>query len=460
MSAALTPARTIVASLALLAACGGGAEPRGAPAEPLDVVLVVVDTLGAAHLGCAGAPGDFTPNIDRLAREGKRFERAYATAPWTQPSIASLFTSQMPSRHGVQKLAGHLPDEAVTLAERFREAGFRTHAVVSHFLIEPKLGYAQGFESYNTECVAGHEGIVAEHVTDRALAWLAEPRKEPFFLFVHYFDPHFVYHDHPEIALAGEYDGPVRSGMPIWDLRDAREHLGPADVRHLVELYHEEIAFTDRHLGRLFDALAARKRRPLIVFTADHGEELMEHGWIGHTNSLKDVLLRVPLIVDLPGRVVPGVVSTPVSLLDVFPTIAELALGVAPDPRWEGVSFAGELGERPAGLRARPLFAEVAFEPVDRSPKAAENSAFQRAVVEEGWKLIHDLRAERFELYDTASDPEERVDRWGEDPARDARLRELLLDWERTESEAGDAHELDPDQLEELDKLGYGRSEG
>jgi arylsulfatase A-like enzyme len=402
-----------------------------------NVLLIVVDTLGADHLGSYGAPAGHSPNLDRLASEGKRFSNTYATAPWTQPSVASLLTGRMPSAHAVENMPAHLDEGASTLAERFQSEGFQTQGVISHFLLGEKFGFAQGFAGYDQSAVLKHTGISSEKVTDTAVDWLKHRTPDPFFLFVHYFDPHFVYHDHPGIDLAGKYDGPIESAMPIWDLRDLRGELGARDIDYLVSLYREEISFTDQHIGRLLQYLdeAGLKRDTLVVFTSDHGEELMEHGWIGHTRSLYGELLRIPLIIRQPGTITPGVVETPVSLIDIAPTLEQLVLDTSSDSAVTGQSLAALLFDRPSDFSDRRLYSEVSLADRDDSGggnlRRIEKSALKTALLGERWKLIHDRKSDEFELFDLKADPGDLENLWGADPDRDASLQRELLEWER-----------------------------
>jgi len=451
----------LIAPLMSLAACGGGSEP---PIE--NVVVIVVDTLGAGHLGAYGSETR-SAHFDRLAEGGVRFEQAYSTAPWTKPSIASLFTGVMPSTHGVQKLADKLGEELLTLAELAREGGFHTHAVVSHFLITPEHGYGQGFAGFDGGAIAGHDGISSRNVTDRALAFLGEHASQPdsrrFFLFVHYFDPHFTYHHHPRFSHTAPYDGPVRSGMEIWGLRDLRPELETRDVDHLKGLYREEIAFTDHHIGRLLAGLARNglDGDTLVVFSSDHGEELMEHGWIGHTRTLYDELIRVPLVFSLPGTLDARVVSEPVSILDVAPTIAQLC-GLPYHPRWEGLSLAPLLRDGEAVHLDRPVFAEVAFgsdRSERRNERAGEKFARKTAVVLNDFKLIHDEPSGSYELYDRSGEGIEERNLWRDDMSASHPLYTTLKVWEdgRGSGVTAEDSAFDEAQLEELRQLGYVR---
>lgn len=457
-------------SLALVGCLGCGAEP-GPAAEELNVLLVVVDTLGAEHLGSYGGPAR-TPHLDQLAAQGLRFEQAVATAPWTQPSIASLLTSLMPSQHGVERLGQSLGDEPLTLAEALKERhGLRTHGVVSHVLLLPKNGYAQGFDGYDSQPAGGHDDLSSAEVTDAAIEFIDQHRagssaEERFFLFAHYFDPHYVYRSHEDFKHAPEYQGPIRPGMPIWDLRDQRDELGAEDVDFLRALYHEEIAYTDHHIGRLLQHLerTGLERNTLVVFTADHGEEFMGHGWIGHTRTLYDELVRVPLIMRLPGAIEPGVVTAPVSLIDVAPSVLEL-LGPEVPAEWQGQSLLPYMANPGFDAGPRLVFSEVSYGPkrdVDK-PQAMQKRAHKTALVVGDVKLIHDRLSDGWELYRRADDPGEQRDLLREDPEAAASLGALkskLLAFEaaRGAGSQGDI-EFEESELEELRKLGYLRGE-
>jgi len=454
-TSALAPAPLALACAAVLAcavACGRSRGPN--------VVLIALDTVGAEHLGDEVPGLGHTPNLDALAASGVRFRHAYATAPWTQPSIASLFTSRMPSSHGVVRLRNVLPDTATTLAERLHEVGYETAGFVTHDLLRRRLGYAQGFDHWDESHVGGHRAVTSERLTDAVIGWLDERTSDaPFFLFVHYFDPHFVYQHHAEHDLTAGYDGPLQPGMDIWALRDRRAALTERDLAYLVGLYREEIAFTDRHVGRLLrrlDSFGGAEGNAVVV-VADHGEEFMRHGWIGHTRTLYDELLRVPFLARLPGVPAGRVVDTPVSLLDVAPTLLAVA-GANPDPGAAGLSLLPSLVEG-AAPAARDLHAEVSFEAPERDVHE-EQTVFLTALMRGDLKLVHDLVADRYALFDRAADPEELEDRFASH-AEAERLREALdsFEAERGRDSLGEVESLTPDdaELERLRALGYVR---
>ncbi len=438
----------LAAALLLSFGCGRSGPPN--------VLLVVLDTVSAEHVGLELPELGHTPHLDQLAREGVSFRRAFSTAPWTQPALASLFTSRMPSSHGVVRIRHVLPESAVTLAEQLRAAGYDTAGFVTHRLLARKLGYAQGFSHWDESHIRGHEGITSKQVTDAALAWLEQRRGDaPFFLFVHYFDPHFVYQHHPAHDLTAGYAGPLRPGMDIWKLREMREQLSSADVEYLVGLYREEIAFTDEQLGRLLGELRALgvEDETVVALVADHGEEFMQRGWIGHTNSLYDELLRIPFVLRLPRVWEPRREDVPVSILDLAPTLLAAA-GLAPDAGAEGISLVPYLGAGAPPVPAHDVFAEVSFTS-PREDVRREETVFQTALIRGDLKLVHDLAKRSFSLYDRRSDPGEQSDVAASHPEAGV-LRGALSAWEAQRSGAPAAL-LAPsaEELEQLRALGY-----
>ena len=377
-------------------------------------VLVVVDTLRWDHLGAYGHSRPTSPALDALAAEGVRFERAYSPAPWTKPAVASLLTGLYPSDHGLEAMNHRLAPDLRTLAEILSDAGFRTGAVVSHVVLAEQYenGFAQGFDDF----LEGASGDVEStpRVTDEAVGLLREMAAtgERFFLFVHYFDPHFEYLAHPEFGFASPRAGRLDGSQGIRALREIRETLSDDEVRFLMDRYDEEIRFTDEGIGQLLstlDELGLRDETTVVV-TADHGEEFMERGWLGHTRTLYEELIRVPLIVRRPGEA-PAVVPHPVSTVAVTPSILAW-LGVDPGDTRFG---AAPLGPAPSGDVVR---SEVDWKPV--SPVQKLGPVAKRAVIDGRYKLVRD-RSGAVEVYDLEDDPEERR------PLDDPALRKRLL---------------------------------
>jgi arylsulfatase A-like enzyme/Flp pilus assembly protein TadD len=388
--------------VALLLACAAGCNrietgtPSRTPPSSANLLLITIDTLRADHVGAYGASSARTPTLDALAREGVRFRTAIAPVPLTVPSHASLMTGLYPPRHGVRHNAMFpLADSAQTLAQRLRRAGYATAAVVGSVALARDVGLDRGFDHYDDEigsrlsARAGYRERRAEQVSERAAEWLTRAQR-PFFLWVHYFDPHADYAPPPPFSEAfadHPYDG--------------------------------EIAYVDASLGRLLIALEADARPgdTLVVVTSDHGESLGEHREGTHGYTLYDATQAVPLLFRGPRVPRGGVVDSVVSLVDVAPTILTL-LGLEPATEVDGRSLA-------------PLWDAL---PADR-PAYTESLATQ---LDHGWSPLHALRSQRFlyvraprpELYEIASDPAQRENLLEKQPERAhreiARLGPLL----------------------------------
>jgi len=436
--------------------CGGG---RGAPRN---VLLIVVDTLRADHLSAYGYARDTSPALAELAEEGVRFDRAYAAAPWTKPSVASIFTGQYPHRHGLNFVLATLPASAQTLAERLSQAGFATAGVVSHGFVGPKNGFDQGFEVYDAHEAKGHSHVSTVGVTERALKLLdgLAERERPFFLFVHYFDPHYEYRRHPQYGYASGPVGRLRGGESIHDLRKMGPSLSAEEVEFLESVYDEEIRFTDAGIGRLLAALAKRglEDDTLVIVTADHGEEFFSRGWLGHTRTLYEEVIHVPLVIRVPGGGGRGrAVGAPVSLVSLAPTILDY-LGIdAPDAGFQGPSLRPLIdGSRDVDLP--PVRSEVRFIVLGPDSPLAEKAAFKQAVIDGRYKLIKDFREQTYELYDLERDPGERENLASSRPDL---LQKMLVELNRTRSAEPAAPPvdenatLDPADAAMLRDLGY-----
>ena len=248
--------------------------------QPPNVLFIVVDTLRWDHLGCYGYERNTSPSIDTLASESVRFERAYSAAPWTKPSVASMITGLYPSTHGAAQLKSILPASIDTLAELLSREGFQTAGVVSHLLVSALLGFGQGFDSYLESESRGHDHVSTNGVTNQAIERLEKMAVDgrPFLLFVHYFDPHYNYLRHPEYGFAAEAGGRLTGTENINQLRRMLDSLTHEEIGFLLDLYDEEIRFTDAGIGRLLSRFRelGLYDDTLIILTSDHGEEFLE----------------------------------------------------------------------------------------------------------------------------------------------------------------------------------------
>ena len=305
------------------------------PGRGWNVVLITLDTTRADRLGCYGYARALTPALDELAAKGVLFEQAFCSAPLTLPSHATMLTGLHPPEHGLRVNAKKsLDSTTVTVAEVLRKAGYRTGAFIASFVLDSEFGLDGGFDVYDdgeadNDSVQSAEAKVMQYrsgdrVTDAALKWLAGV-DEPFFCWVHLFDPHQPYRRHEALA------GTAFAGKPSYD---------------------SEIAFADMQVRRLMDFLSGRhlSDRTLVVVVGDHGEGFGQHGEIDHGWMLYDTTMRVPLIFSLPGRVGQGQRSDAlVSLVDLMPTILEFA-GIERASTGMGRSLGAALSGGAAGV--------------------------------------------------------------------------------------------------------------
>jgi len=402
------------AAFALAAASPQAAAPPTTPPRP-SVLLITVDTLRPDSLGWVAGRNE-TPAIDALAGEGLALPAVVSPVPLTLPAHASLLTGLLPRRHGVRDNGQVLGASAPTLAERLRGQGYATAAFVSGYPLRALFGLDRGFDRYDDTLPVGAEGWLerpAAETSAAALHWLRGARR-PFFLWVHYYDPHDPY-------------TPPRA---FW-------RPGPRGA------YDGEVAYVDHAVGALRAGIPAGDRESLLtVLTADHGESLGEHREQAHGFFIYDTTVLVPAVLHFPGRVAPARSGSPARLIDLLPTILDL-LGLPPAANTDGVSLEPLVsGGRPA---AEPAYVETL------QPWTTYGWSPLAAVRHGGWKYI---AAPRPELYDLAHDPGETRDLAAKQPTRAAGLAALLARFERL-GEGAAGRSQDPQVLESLRALGY-----
>jgi choline-sulfatase len=396
--------------------------PGAAPAAPESVVLITLDTTRADRLSPYGFMNVSLPHLERLAGEGVVFDQATSVAPMTLPAHTSLFTGLLPPRHGVRDNADQpLAETETTLAEILRARGLRTGAFVGSVVLDPLRGLKQGFDEYQGVHSTGRNALAvrqrrADAVVDDALRWLGAAAGPPSFLWVHLYDAHVPY-DPPE---------------PYASIYGHNPYVG-------------EIAFADSQIGRLLDALDARRlmERTVVIVAGDHGESLGDHGEEDHGVFVYESVLRIPLIIRAPG-VSPRRVAAVVRLTDVMPTVLDL-LGIPP-PRADGVSLVDLLTGRRSTLDL----------------EAYSESEYPRRL---GWSPLRALRDGRFklidaprpELYDLDRDPFEERNLYDERGATAAAMARRLQVLARSPSATGreSATALPSRLTAELAALGY-----
>ncbi len=424
------------AAALLLAGCGDPPQESGRPAAgdrggaALNVILISIDTTRADALGCYGNASVRTPHIDRLAAEGTRFAQCISNAPVTLPAHASMLTGAYQFVHGARSNGTfQVAPENTTLAELFKQHDYDTAAEVAASVLGRLYGLDQGFDHYGDLLDADRDDRVdttyhversAATITDRGIEFLRARTGRPFFLFLHYFDPHEPY-DPPE---------PYRSRYS--------PYLG-------------EVAYVDEHIGRLMDALRQSDLadRTLVILTSDHGEGLGQHDEPTHAYFLYDSTLHVPLIMWGPGRVPAGrVAEQQVRLVDLASTVVDL-LGWEPTAEMQGASLVSLLE---GGDAAWPEagYADTYY------PAVVFGLAQLRCLRTNAWKYVH---APTPELYDLRSDPGELTNLAAAQPERvaamRAQLRTLIASSPPRPAAGGGRIRMDDAQRRKLEALGY-----
>jgi arylsulfatase A-like enzyme len=428
-----------------------------APGTP-NVLVIVVDTLRADHVSFYGYPRPTTPNLDRIAREGVVFDNAISTAPWTMPSHASMVTGRYPHEHGAVGEHG-LDDHLPTVAEAFRDRGFRTGGFSGNsFYFCRRAGFARGFlhfEDYFYSVgdilhrtiwgrIVNHfiptgvpaleevpERQRAEQINERALRWIDRDRAHPFFVFLNYFDLHDPYL--PEEPFRSKFS---RTPNPGGLIDTDYPTLSPDQLQSEVDAYDGAVNYVDEQIGRMFAELQKRglDRNTIVVITGDHGEAFGEHNLVSHRNSLYRALIHVPLIYWEPVKIPAGVrIDRPVTLASLPATVLDLA-GAGNQRQFPTASLA-ELWTHPQGANN---WADPVSE-MERYLYAPKNypvySGWLKTVVNGKWQLIVSEKLPP-ELYNWRSDPHETIDLAGTKEGQDviSTLRSELLGGGRNES--------------------------
>ena len=444
------PSSGVLAALVLvfvssLASC---AKPDDRPSL---VLLISLDTLRPSHLGVYGYDRATSPNLDAFGNAATVFEHAWSTSSWTLPSHASLFLSQYPHVHGIFGRDHTIPARAELLTEQLQAASYRTGGFYAVSYLSEGRGFGRGFDHYESTRPPAQRSHAAR-VTEVGLQWLDEaPADQPNFLFLHYFDAHAPYGRGTKVSLeacrldgaedsmsyraiservalnylrsegldplelgwsdkgprASRIDATLRASGRQREAAELRDHIqlnkgvGPAEQDCLLELYDQGVRELDRQLGLLFDELKARQifEDALIIIVSDHGETLYEReGFRAHGRYVYDFLTRAVFMVKVPGQTLGArIAKVPVSLVDVWPTIAE-AVGVSTGPEQQGRSLWGLLVGKDSGPGGVVLTENI-------NPRKAA-----QALISWPYKLIVHRRSGKIELFDLAADPGETRD--------------------------------------------------
>ncbi len=453
-------AQRALLSILLAVVALAGTSCRREPKYPRNVIWILVDTLRADHLSLYGYKRSTSPTLDALARESVTFTQARSQASCTYPSVNSMLTSHWPHQFmGQPGNALGIPAGVPTLAEVLRRQGYRTMAISSSPVVRdtpsrfnPTGGFGRGFDVFHEACV-----WKAARCVNRALEPQLRRGKKPFFLYVHYLDPHGPYE--PPNGYRRRFEqGPkpdklfIRKGDPnpiaAWLYAGKpNPHATPEDLQYLVDLYDDEIAYFDGRLAEILDSLrkSGLLDESILIFSADHGEEFLEHNHVKHCRTLFDTSIHTPLLVRVPG-LPPRTLDAPVSNVDLAPTLLDLL----------------DLDAKPlqaVGRSLRPLLEEGKDD-----PKAPPRLQFAiagplRSVSDGRYKLIQDLGDKGSSvLYDLQADPGETTDVLRQQRQAFFRLRKALGAWlQQTEGNmaAGLSLKQANEAEQKLRSLGY-----
>ncbi|MHC5209305.1 MAG: sulfatase family protein [Planctomycetota bacterium] len=440
-----------IAALALLA--------PGVADDPPDVLLITIDTLRADSLGCYGREEARTETLDRLAAEGVRFEHAFAPRGVTLPSLTTVLTGVSPLSHGVLGNGFNVPKNVTTVAELLKARGYETSAFVTNqctTIVDMADHVGRGFDTRH--CAKRTSDLQYEwdeEATESALAWLDRPKQGPAFTWVHYMSPHGQHQPRPELYRDGEIPEWSHSHGELFAMWETQNVSPPPEkMEELWKLYDAEIEGVDLDIA---------------VVAGDHGEEFFQHNnFRGHGDSIYDHVLRVPMIVNAPGRIPPGMVSPRFAeLQDITPTILDL-LDVEHDVAFEGRSLLPLLDPdsepvedvafgtwfRDIVTVRTPRYRYVFNRSPGQKPAHAHRARFDFFNRQE---MLFDLKNDPLELHDLLADPET-ADLPAVVEARTV-LRQKIQDWHKSRQHIEPVEDagviMDPAILEELEALGY-----
>lgn len=417
-----------------------------------NIVLIAADTLRADFLSCYGNKWIETPSVDALAGDGIIFENAVSQASWTLPSHATLMTSRYPLQHGCLSYNNPLSETETTLAEVLKRDGYKTGAFISTFLVSSKFGFNQGFDTFDEDLDPDYQRPVAKF-HDKTLKWIENNKDENFFLWLHYFEPHYPYLEHSpytdkyEKILNGNKKGTFdRSHEWIKEtFNKGKDDLNETDINRLKSLYGGEVSYLDGFIGEVIAKLKEEGvyDNTIIVFTSDHGEMLGEQHIIEHGDSLFQPEINVPLIFKIPSamKVASGRrINSLVELTDVMPTLLGL-LDINTDIKMEGKSlyplFSGD----------KTVLRKYAFSEVHN----------YKSIINDRWKLIMSLPVlDSPMLFNLEDDPGEKKNIYYSEIKKGGALRdEMLRRIENLNNPEPEMSKVSSEDEKRLKSLGY-----
>jgi arylsulfatase A-like enzyme len=420
-----------------------------------NVLVICVDSLRADHLGCYGYKRNTSPHIDTVAHDGVLFTTAISQAPWTKPSVASLFTSMYMSVHNVWygykdtkdfAISCTLSKDIVTIAEILKIHGYETAAFGQKLHLSKEFGFKQGFDLLNMKL-----GKCA-NITKNVISWFQKRHPNKFFVYIHYDDAHFPYNPPDKFKMYDVYKSSANvTGENFKAIRSGEIKLSKEDINHIIASYDGEIRCVDEEIGFLLKQLDGMGygNNTLLIILADHGDEFMEHGGVAHGHTLYEELIRVPLIMKGPAIPKKVQISGLAQSIDIAPTILDI-LDLQPDREMEGKSLV------PLIFRGEDVHDYVYSE-----RKTLNTEGFLRTIRSRRWKLIRDFETKQNLLFDLENDPGEVANVQDQYPQITADLELRLSEWLNRENAKVNktrfqsAVKIDEATKERLKSLGY-----
>ena len=435
--------------------------------KDINVILISIDTLRPDHLSCYGYKRNTTPFLDKIANEGILFKKVISSSSWTAPAMASLFTSLNSSKHGVvhgtvkkddvynQEV---LQDSLVRIPTILKEHGFFTMGFANNFHLSKKLGFAKDFDVFvNSKCIDANR--LNEIIFSFKNKYLKKNRK--YFLWVHYFDPHWPYYSHSTwlkrysayLPWTKEYASKKNFGNIDFINLTPSEFHAKYNLRNnkdlidiLVERYDSEISFLDRNIKKLFKELPV-KDNDLVIITSDHGEEFFEHNNFTHGYNLYNETIRIPLIIKLPYFMnrKKNSLDEVGGIIDIFPTILDI-LNIPAYTKIEGESLLSLILNNKTPAK-RTIVSELYKE-------NKEIISFAKG----RWKYIKDFKSNNVELFDLKNDKDESENLLAKVPAINSFMENQLISYIQSSKENKIKPKLvNPDEktIEGLKSLGY-----
>jgi len=420
-----------------------------------NIIIVVADALRRDHLGCYGYDRNTSPNIDLFAQDATLFKNFFAQSPSTKPSVASIFTSKHPDQHNVIYNEDVLPLLQTTLAEILQDNNFSTAAFIENKMIGRKLGFTQGFDLWHffKEPRGGIDKHDSLKEFDRKIySWLDRHHRKPFFLYIHYLDPHAIYKA-PEPfykQFVKNINGDMNTNENVLDIlneffHDKPEELKiatdlykgkltyfrsrfmtqmtsfftkyPDTLKHIVALYDGEIKYIDSKFERLIKKIEKLniKDETIIIFLSDHGEGFLEHGHFFHSYSVFAEVINVPLIIRYPRLFKKGIEEKHVQHIDILPTILS-ALNLDYD---KIPLYGNNIAEKSNIKETKIIYSQLRKKKADR----------QRCIITENWKLIHDVKSDEYYLFNLRDDPSDSSNVAPQNQEISEQLASYLSEW-------------------------------